>query len=302
MNYKLPSLNIIATAVYFAWMNKAEFLRAIALPTLLLVSCSAVGNIFLKSIPGYLWLPYVLVYGLCFSYLAITCHRLILIEAGDRHRTYKAKLGYRELRFLGWVVAIYTIDTILRIPVSLLIQSAGGSMFVGANGKLTEWAKQIASIPALYVFARLSLAFPAAAIDKHSGLRWSWLRTRGNGWRIFVVVCLFPWIFGIVLEAIAREEATVLEQVVLAIFGFLGLAVEIIALSYVYKDIAKHYVGDSSQVDAETRTSSTVSSTEKFHSLEQSGSDNKLYVVAKVGLIIAIGYLLVGSLISYLVK
>jgi len=249
MNYKLPSLNIIATAVYFAWMNKAEFLRAIALPTLLLVSCSAVGNIFLKSISGYLWLPYVLVYGLSFSYLAITCHRLILIEAGDRHRTYKAKLGYRELRFLGWVVAIYTIDTILRIPVSLLIQDAGGSMFVGANGKLTEWAKQIASIPALYVFARLSLAFPAAAIDKHSGLRWSWMRTRGNGWRVFVVVCLFPWLFGMGLEALVRDKATVLEQVILAIFGFVGLAVEIIALSFAYKEFEKYFADDKSRIE-----------------------------------------------------
>lgn len=43
LNYKLPFLNVIAASVYFAWTNKAEFLKAIFVPTLALV---VVGGIW----------------------------------------------------------------------------------------------------------------------------------------------------------------------------------------------------------------------------------------------------------------
>ena len=288
MNYKLPFLNIIAASLYFAWSNKAEFLRAISLPTLLLAVFWAVGTNYATELQSYLWLPYLLGYGLSFSFLAVTCHRLILIGDADRHKSFKAKPGYRELRFLLWVVVIYAVESILEGITWYLSKDVGG-------GDIGAWVKQIASIPALYVLARLSLAFPAVAIDRNAGLRWSWIRTRGNGWRIFVVVGLFPWLTDMAIGHAWREEATVLEETILSIFTFIGLAIEIIALSFVYKELAKQYgSGDADPLRAEVQKDS-------FHDLPKDGKGRGFDVAATVTVVLVVGYLLIGSLASFMV-
>lgn len=288
MSYKLPSLNIIAASLFFAWSNRAEFLRAIALPTLVLVVFWAVGTNYSTALQSYMWLPYLLGYGLGFSFLAVTCHRLILVGDADRHRSFKAKPGYRELRFLLWVVVIYAIESVLE-GISWYLAKDIGSGDVGA------WVKQVASIPALYVLARLSLAFPAVAIDRNAGLRWSWNRTRGNGWRIFVVVGLFPLLTDMTIWLVWREEATVLEETILSIFTFIGLAIEIIALSFVYKELAKQYgSGDTDPLRAEVQKDS-------FHDLPGDGKGRGFDVAVTVAVVFVIGYLFIGSLASFMV-
>jgi len=288
VNYKLPSLNIIAASLYFAWSNKAEFLRAIALPTLVLVVFWAVGANYSAEIPSYMWLPYQLGYGLGFSFLAVTCHRLILVGDAERYRSFKAKPGYRELRFLLWVVVIYAVESILEGITWYLAKDVGG-------GDIGAWVKQIASIPALYVLARLSLAFPAVAIDRNAGLRWSWIRTRGNGWRIFVVVGLFPWLTDMAIWLVWREEASVVEETILSLFTFIGLAIEIIALSFVYKELAKQYgSGDTDQLRAEVQQDS-------FHDLPKDGQGRGFDVAVKVAVVFVIGYLFIGSLAWFMV-
>jgi hypothetical protein len=291
VNYKLPFLNIIAASLFFVWTNRAEFLRAISLPTLVLVVFWAVGTNYATALESYMWLPYLLGYGLSFSFLAVTCHRLILVGDADRHRSFKAKPGYRELRFLLWVVVIYAVEAVLEGLSWYLAKDVGG----GDIGDVGDWVKQIASIPALYVLARLSLAFPAVAIDRNAGLRWSWTRTRGNGWRIFVVVGLFPWLTDMSIGLVWREEATVLEETILSVFTFIGLAIEIIALSFVYKELAKQYVsGDTDPLHTEVQKDS-------FHDLPGDGKGRGLDAAVKVTVVFVIGYLLIGSFASSMV-
>lgn len=291
MNYKLPSLNIIAASLFFAWSNKAEFLKAISLPTLSLAVFWAVGANYLDELPAYMWLPYLLGYGLSFSYLAVTCHRLILIANADRKRSFKSRPGYRELRFLLWVVVIYAVESVLKGLAWFITKEVGGGEF----GDAGDWVKQIVSIPALYVLARLSLAFPAVAIDRNTGLRWSWVRTRGNGWRIFVVVALFPWLTNLLIGFAWREEATVLEETILSMLAFIGLAVEIIALSFVYKELAKRY-----EAGATDPLHSDVPE-ESFHELPKDGRGRAFEGVVTVTVALVIGYLIIGSLSSFMV-
>jgi hypothetical protein len=281
--YKLPSLKIIAASLFFAWTNKAEFLRAISIPILVLVVLWGGWLTYSAELPGYLSWLYLLGYGLSFSFLAVTCHRLILVDDIDRYKSFKAKPGYRELRFLAWVIVIYAVKSILGGITLFIVQYVGSDALGEVGGDISDWIKQIVSIPALYVLARLSLAFPAAAIDRNPGLRWSWIRTRGNGWRIFVVVGLFPWLANMLIGFMWREEATVLEEVVLSILTFVGLAIEIIALSFTYKELAKQYAHAEASQDS-------------FYELAQDGKGQKLYVAVKVAAVLVIGYLLIGSL------
>jgi hypothetical protein len=296
VNYKLSFLKIIAASLYFAWTNKAEFLRAISIPTLALVVLWGVWLTYSAELPGYLSWLFLLGYGLSFSFLAVTCHRLILIGDADRYRYFKARPGYRELRFLAWVIVIYALKSILEWIAQVLVQYVGGDALSEIGGDISDWVKQIASIPALYVLARLSLAFPAVAIDRNPSLRWSWIRTRGNGWRIFVVVGLFPWLADMLIGFVWREDATVWEEVVLSILTFVGLAIEIIALSFTYKELAKQYVHSGQSESGEIKPTLAECSRDSFYELAQDGKGQKLFIAVKVAVVFMIGYLFIGSL------
>jgi hypothetical protein len=301
MNYKLPSLKVIAAAVFFAWTNKAELLRAISVPTLVLVVIWGVWLYLSDGLPPFLSWILFLAYGLSFSLFAVTCHRLILVDLADRYKPLNAAPGYRELKFLVWVTVIYAIKWILENITMIFAQYVSGGVFVESGVGIAAWIEPILSIPALYVFARLSLSFPAAAIDRNSGPRWSWIRTQGNGWRIFVVVGLFPWLAGMAFRFMWREEATVLEQVVLSILAYIGLSIEIIALSFTYKELAKQYAAGGQPISGELKPTPTGASPDSFHELAQGGKGDKLYLAVKVITGFSIVYLFIGTFASYFV-
>lgn len=298
MNYQLPYLNIVAAAVFYAWTNKAEFLRATSVPTLALVLVSGIWMSFSEDLPSYFAWIMLLCYGLCFSFLAVACHRMILVDEADRFKFLNARPGYRELKFLVWVIVIYAITTLLEFPALILVQSVSGGVS-DADGRIADWIRELASIPALYVLARLSLAFPATAIDKRSGLRWSWIRTRGNGWRIFFVVGLFPWLIALAISLMWRDEASVLEQVALSIITYVGLAIEVVALSFTYKELAKHYAGNALPMPDGVGEFHTDAARGAFDDPVHDGKGGKLYFAVKVAVGLAVGYLLIGTLGTY---
>jgi hypothetical protein len=302
VSYKLPFLRIIVGAVFFAWSNRAEFLKATAIPTLVLVVLWAVWVSYSDVFSTFFAWLYYLIYGLGFAFLAVTCHRLILVDGADRFKPYQSRPGFRELRFLMWVIGIYATKSLLE-SVTLLpvININGGVVLVGNDGWVSTGVNHLLSIPALYVFARLSLAFPAAAIDKNTSLRWSWVRTRGNGWRIFAVVGLFPWLLSVLIYAVWRENASLLEQVVLSILGFIGLTIEIIALSFTYKALANHFATSGQSPAAEMLSSPAVGSQDSFHDLAQDDRGRKLEAVARVVAGLVVVYLIIGSFGSYFV-
>lgn len=118
---------------------------------------------------------------------------------------------------------------------------------------------------------------------------------RGNGWRIFVVVGLFPLLTDMTIWLVWREAATVLEETILSIFTFIGLAIEIIALSFVYKELAKQYVScDTDPLRAEVQKDS-------FHDLPRDGKGRGFDVAVTVVVVFVIGYLFIGSLASFMV-
>ncbi|HEU0186943.1 MAG TPA: hypothetical protein VFR06_03525 [Gallionellaceae bacterium] len=301
MNYKLPSLKIVTAAVFFTWAYRAQFLKAIAFPTLALVVVWAVWVSFSDKLPSaFSWLT-LLIYGLSFSFLAVTCHRLILVGDDDRHKPFRAKPGYRELRFLAWLIAIYVLKILLELVAWALVGKISGGAFSEGGVGNAYWLRQASSIPALYVLARLSLAFPATAVDKPVSLSWSWARTHGNGWRIFVVVGLFPWVIGMLFWLVVREEATVLEQVVLSILAYVGLAIEVVALSFTYKELAKHYATNVQPVSGETRPSLAEFTLDAFHDLPRDARSRKFDVGVKVAMGLVTGYLFIGFLLSHVV-
>ncbi|MEQ1629153.1 MAG: hypothetical protein ABL873_01450 [Gallionella sp.] len=276
-------------------------MRAIAMPILALATSLAIGALFLDDLPSFLKWLYVLAYGLSFSYLAVTCHRLILSTDADRQRSLSTASGLRILRFFVWIVVIYAVKSILAGLTLHLIHQVFGDNVTMIGKDMPELIKQLISLPAMYVLARLSLAFPAAAIDRSPSLRWSWIRTRGNGWRIFIVVGLFPWLMELIIGVAWREDASNIEEAILSLLMMIGMAIEIIALSFVYQAMSKQYASDEPPSNTEDVSSQIETARDAFHDLGESGVGNKLYLAAKVLAACALCYLLFGALASHFV-
>ena len=102
---------------------------------------------------------------------------------------------------------------------------------------------------ALTLFAlRVSLIFPAAAIERLIALRTAWDLIAGNFWRLFAAAfaCYFPFIIvqmiiGAVASAAPTFTAIIFEALRLAV-SFVGTAVIAALLSHLYREIVEDVV------------------------------------------------------------
>ena len=98
-----------------------------------------------------------------------------------------------------------------------------------------------------WLFARLSLLFPAAAVERTMTFRESFGLSRGNGWRLIGVLFLvvapvsivygawqIVWISGILGSLIGMMLGALIDQSLV----FAGIAVGVSALSIAYREFA----------------------------------------------------------------
>jgi hypothetical protein len=213
----------------------------LAIPLALIVTHSVVWYYYAVPLlpPFALWFVYA-IYGVLFTLFAVTCHRLVLLDAESVARRWQPRWSWRETRFLMWIVLLWgtclaAMMIILTIVLNLWMAIAGTH-----PEWFTEWGMHVIKIPALYVFARLCVLFPATALDRNASLRWAWELTRNNGWRLMVVVGFLPWLFSNLVYLLYRDDATRVEWVVLTGVAVALFAVEIAAVSISYRELNAH--------------------------------------------------------------
>lgn len=118
-------------------------------------------------------------------------HYLMPAEPVKLRGTYR--FGRRQGRYLLMGLGI----GLLLSPISI---GAGYFSFYVAGvfvDPQSSWFQSVAGLialplllPAVLVFARFSLWFPAAAVDRHLSLRTCWQLTAGYGWQLFFLVLL----------------------------------------------------------------------------------------------------------------
>jgi hypothetical protein len=165
-----------------------------------------------------------------FTLFAVTCHRIVLLDAAETPRFGIHSWSRREMRFLGWtfVGGFYLAASALLI--GLLGTAAGMSPIDGAF-PLPGYA---AVLPGAYVSTRLAILLPATAIGERHDMQWAWNATAGNGWRLLAIVALLPWISGAVADAFEIRHYIGV-NFVLHLLGYAVVAFEIAALSLSFR-------------------------------------------------------------------
>ena len=247
----LPVIRTIRDAFHFVWQKKVRLIRALAVPTLVITLLEFVlpwgsansnePSFYRTVLLG--WLSFF-IYIVPYVLFVITCHRLALIGNNGVPEYGNLSWSRRECQFLGWILVISIVSALCSMVINLLVLSHTISeVESGANTKPSQWPgvlDTLAYLPVLYVFSRLSVVYPATALDRQVDMKWAWRLTAHNGWRLTFVIGLLPWLLYFFINLFYREDATLVEWALLKLAGFIVLAVEIVALSFSYKYLSRN--------------------------------------------------------------
>jgi hypothetical protein len=235
----LPVGKILMGAFLVPWWNRKAFTRALAVPLALLATLVLTWYFTAKLLPAFVNILLCLVYVALFTLFAVTTHRLVLLNPDAVAKNSVPGWTRREGLFLGWMVGAWLLFIFAFFVVLTIAVNAVGFAFEDVMKTHLGWIETVAKVPALYLFARLSPLLPATAVDRRVDLRWAWELTRGNGWRLMVVVGVLPWALSWVTPLLYRSDATTVELVVLTVAGIALFAIEIAALSIAYRELTK---------------------------------------------------------------
>jgi len=246
----LPVIRIILNALQFVWDKKFRMVRALLIPAAAIFVLEFTPHLthWVSSDPSasghalFGWLSFLIQTAL-YTLFAITCHRLALIGDPGVPDYGLLTCTKRELQYLGWFFVILVIGMLYSFVinsffVSMIISDVEAGASVESFESTRHWLN-LFYIPFLYILSRLSVLYPAIAVDQEVTARWAWRFTVRNGWRLTLVVGLLPCALYFLMKFLSRENATFVEYSALRLAGFVLLAVEIVALSLSYKHLAE---------------------------------------------------------------
>jgi hypothetical protein len=240
--FKLPVGKIIRNSFSKVWNDKEEVLKAIALPTFFLVIViSLTDGVETKKDFAGLWGAGILC-GFVGSWFAISCHRLILVPNLVSYWNFNYGMFIRVLKFFSITLLVYLLISILAFLVTKIFVKIYAAHATSIEKQTAiNVIGFIAYTIEMYFLGLFSLVFPAIAIDYKASLSWSMTITTGNGLNMFAIVGLLPLFFKFIGTFLMPENATILEKTVISVAYTFGLAIQIFALSMVYKEFENYY-------------------------------------------------------------
>lgn len=244
MTNRLDVGKVVYGAFLVPWLHRRAFARALALPLAAMTSLALCSYYLIGHVPKSVhWLLYG-AYWLVFVLFAVNCHRLVLLDPSEISRQWLPQWSMRQTRFLVWFVLVWGFCFLVAAwPVMTVL----GTLILNIPGPWRgsgvedgwRWVVQAGQVVSFYLMARLSVIFPATALDRKVNVRWAWQRTRQNGWRLTLVVAALPWLLSHMVDFVYRGDATTLEAIALTFLGTALFAVEISAVSLAYRELTK---------------------------------------------------------------
>lgn len=157
--------------------KKVVLAKALLIPLIILVCI----ELYIKTIqdPQLVWgkMFFISIFSLFVSvYVAITTHRILLLGSNSVPVWGSLKFTSREGSF---ILKTFLLACLITIPVVLF--SLIGNIFIIAGVFIS-----------MILFSRLSLVFPAVAVDEELSFSQSWELTKNYKFLTFITVVFFP--------------------------------------------------------------------------------------------------------------
>jgi hypothetical protein len=192
---------------------------------------------------------------LVFVVLAVYCHRSLLIFGAARTSSLNIVFTSREWKFFAWILLVYLVTVFCIIPGSI----TAGILLLEIDEIYTEstWMKSLVEIflfygvfliPLYYIVGRWSFVFPIIAVDGLPKMGWSWKQTKGNGWRMLVLVGFIPLTIGYLNSVgplIGLSEYPAFSAFLASFALFLFTPVEVAVISIAFRELTGWTVSPS---------------------------------------------------------
>ena len=252
----------VSEAYRFVWRERRDFV-SLAFPLVAVLSLVGAALVWLArpaaaageggypvalAIVGFVLGLLSLAFMVMFS---IAWHRTYLGPHAGSTVAAALKWSRRHTRFLWLVVGlgVIVVAVVFTGAIAPLVLAAGVSG--GAPGGAVLILVVPAVIAALLVYARLSLILPATAVDQFLPLRRCWELTRGNGWRLvlIIVIASIPiWVASAAISYVVNGivggaglagslSANFLGMLIDQATGFVGIAIGVSVLSIAYRQL-----------------------------------------------------------------
>ena len=243
---KLPLADTIKLATITLWEEKSALFKLVAVMALVTTLLEWVAaEMLARDSSGWLFMLGALRVGV-YTCLAVMVHRLVLrADIAENLKFPFFRWTKRETRFLGWLVVVYFYLTLVFVAVGVVSGALGGLLPWADSTQAWVWQFifVLISLPAAYLFVRLSVLLPATAVDQKPDMAWAWTLTEGNGWRLVALMWLFPMLVSRFIPEIAIET-----HLVQGVWNFvLGMitAIEISVLSIAFKTMGGLSIDDT---------------------------------------------------------
>jgi hypothetical protein len=273
---RLPIFDLFKDAVFLLWAKRGRlvsmFLPIIVVLVVLRLFSSSMGASFLEAIDamdietegwpdGTGSLIVVVLVSLLLSVLfATTVHRFSLQDASIWPKNALRVPAVSDWRYLFRTIQVIALATLASVFTStvgmVVIAIITGAQTPEALTQYSQVLNILIVILMLYVFARLSVTLPEIAIGTQgSGIERAWKMSKGNGFRLIIVVIILPFL--VALPFLLLYQFDNLVMTVLASFGAYSMTlISFTVLSLSYQFLLEFYEPqDGESIQPETSSS-----------------------------------------------
>lgn len=181
------------------------------------------------------WMVVSILWLVLYTIFAMSCHRIPLLGVDSNPRFGIRMWTRRETRFFWWLIGVYCLAVLVTLPLVWITK-----LLLGLDPKAMPPAEYyyLYSLPMLYVLGRYIFVLPATAIDLTPTLASAWRQSRGNGWRLAVVLGVLPllrYIESITTEIFFGDSPWLIWEIALVPVYYTVLAIEVTGLSLSYR-------------------------------------------------------------------
>jgi hypothetical protein len=223
----LPVMGTLWSAAVRLFRMRGPLIKALLAPLGATFVLGMLLGLMAPSLPNGLTLliGFVLVF-VSGAIFAIPCHRVVLGRMPEESAGWVVFTRGNVIRYAFTLFGLMLITMIIALPIAIPLTFSDYPALA-----------YLAVLPTAYVFARLGLSLPAAAVADPLNLDGAWDVSRGNGWRLAIVVVLAPSLITLPVQLIPEAAMTLwllgiglLLQMIAAIYGFAVLSASYLAL------------------------------------------------------------------------
>lgn len=214
----MKSILIIKESAHIVFANRDAIFKALTVPFAAVILC---GFVQMHSNDERLLVLIELIEYAVYIVVAIAIHRLLLLGPNSIEKPENNSLTRRQFSFFAYMIGLVFLTTLL---LSVLVQFP----YIGIT---------LGVLAFIYLTARLSLVFPAIAIDEETSFSDSWNLTKNHQFTMIVITSIFPLILEIPQLALSYLPYSVIAGNIVFLISTVFV---VAALSSSYKHIKEN--------------------------------------------------------------